>query len=79
MKFISAKYFFLAICGFLACNIVVEALKLVEPARAASVKRYKVVSYDLQNAEAILNRYAQDGWELSLIEPKSGAFILEKD
>ena len=79
MKFVSAKYLSLAICGFLACNLVVEAVKLVQPARAASVKRYKVVSYDQQHAEAILNRYADDGWELALIEPKSGAFILEKD
>ena len=65
--------------ALLTSNLVIEAVKLIQPARAASPKRYQIVPYDQSNSESILNQYAKDGWELVVIEPKSGAFILEKE
>ncbi len=68
-----------ALGALLTGNLVIEAMKFIQPARAASLKSYQIVPYDTSNAEAILNQYAKNGWELVLIEPKSGAFILEKE
>ena len=68
------------LAALFAANLAVEAVKLIRPAHAAAAKRYQIVPYDdAPSAEAILNKHAQDGWELVLIEPKSGAFILEKN
>jgi len=62
----------------LLANLAVEGARLVPPAYAATKGHYKVVPYTEANREELLNKYADEGWELSGIDTKFGAFILER-
>lgn len=64
----------------LLANLVVGAERLITPARAASKGlQYKIVAYDEGNREAVLNKMADQGWELVTVEPRFGGFIFEKE
>jgi hypothetical protein len=62
----------------LLANLAFEGARLVPPAHAATKGHYKIVPYTEANREELLNRYADEGWELSGIDTKFGAFILER-
>jgi hypothetical protein len=62
----------------LLANLAVEGGKLVPLAHAATKGHYKVVPYTEANREDLLNKYADEGWELSAIDAKFGAFVLER-
>lgn len=64
----------------LLANVGVEAAKLVPSAHAATKgSHYKVLPYTEANREELLNKFADEGWELSGIDTKFGAFILERE
>jgi hypothetical protein len=63
----------------LFANLAVEGAKLVPPAHAATKNHYKIVPYTEANREELLNKYADEGWELSGIDTKFGGFILEHE
>ncbi len=69
----------LLLATLLVANLAVEGAKLIPPAHAATRTHYKVVPYTDANREEVLNRYAEDGWELSAVDTKSGAFILKRE
>jgi hypothetical protein len=62
----------------LLANLAVEGVKLVPSAHAATKGHYKVVPYTEANREELLNKYEDEGWELSAIDTKFGGFILER-
>lgn len=64
----------------LLANLAVEAERLITPAHAAGKGlQYKIVAYDDGNREAVLNKMADQGWELVSVEPRYGGFIFEKE
>jgi hypothetical protein len=46
---------------------------------AATKSHYKIVPYTEANREEVLNKYADEGWELAGIDIKFGGFILEHE
>ncbi len=64
----------------LLANLTVMAERLIPPAHAAGKSlQYRIVPYDEGNREAVLNKMAADGWELTAIESRFGGFIFEKE
>ena len=76
------KLILLVIVGLLAINLI-WPLPLPSVTHAASGIQYKVVDYsniynDAEKLELLLNKYANDGWELVTLEPVQGSFIFMK-
>ena len=64
----------------LLANLAVVADRLVPPAHAVGRGlQYRIVPYDEANREAVLNKMAADGWELTAVEARFGGFIFEKE
>lgn len=72
------KIGYFALGALLVANLAVEGGKLMASAHAAPRAQYKIVAYDENNREAVLNQLAQEGWELVVVEPRYGGFILER-
>ena len=64
----------------LLANLALEGQRLISPAHAASKGlQYKIVAYDEGNRESVLNKMAEQGWELVSVESRYGGFIFEKE
>ena len=64
----------------LLANLGLVAERLITPAHAAGKGlQYKIVAYDEGNRETVLNKMAEQGWELVSVEPRYGGFIFEKE